>query len=377
MSVLEDRDNLTARLTSLTRDLILIRSTDERPEERRRCFQFIHNHLDELPEVAIRTYESRGYESLVATASGVNEPKVLMCGHLDVVEHPQLESFGSVIQNGRIVGPGAGDMKGAVAVMMEVFRNLHREHPGVPAGIAITSDEEKGGENGVKYLFEDVGLRCAQAIVPDGGSLTDVTVEEKGVIHARVSCEGHAAHAARPWAGTNAAERLITRLSRVKAHFDAFMPPGVGPDSDHWFVTCSLTVLHTPNQTVNCIPDKASAVLDIRFPPPHTVESIEREVAEFLGDDCAFEPLMTAEPTQLDPDPLYVDVIEEVAGESVRQVKSSGGSDARFIRRFGIPVNLSRPKVGCLHAPDEWIDIESMAVYYDICDSYIRRRLEL
>ena len=84
---------------------------------------------------------------------------------------------------------------------------------------------------------------------------------------------------------------------------------------------------------------------------------------------------MTAEPTDLAPDPLFGQVTQEETGEPVKLVRASGGSDGRFFRRHGIPVNLSRPLVGNLHAIDEWIDIESMVTYYRICERYIRRGL--
>lgn len=36
---------------------------------------------------------------------------------------------------------------------------------------------------------------------------------------------------------------------------------------------------------------------------------------------------------------------------------------------------MSRPLVGNLHAPDEWIDIDSMVTYYRVCEAYLAERL--
>ncbi len=58
-------------------------------------------------------------------------------------------------------------------------------------------------------------------------------------------------------------------------------------------------------------------------------------------------------------------------------MRESGGSDARFLTPHGIPVLMSRPTVGKLHAPDEWIEIDSMLTYYRICEDYLRHRLAL
>ncbi|MEX2213691.1 MAG: M20/M25/M40 family metallo-hydrolase [Phycisphaeraceae bacterium] len=370
-----DSDDLRHRLTALTRDLMLIPSTEARPLERQRIIQFIANHLEALESVTLHRYASNGYESLVALPRGVVEPEILLCGHVDVVEHPHVEAYGSTIADGRIIGPGAGDMKGAVAILLEIFRHWHTAYRGASLGLAITSDEERGGADGVQHLVQNVGLRCGRAIVPDGGSLNDLTVEEKGVLHVRLKAQGRAAHAARPWLADNALERLTQAVGRISEHFRQLMPQAITMEGDHWFATCSLSIMRTSNETINRVPDEAEAVLDVRFPPPRHVEGVIAELTKLAGPSIVVEPLMKAEPTHLDPDPVFCEVTQEVTGQAVRLVKTSGGSDARFMCRAGIPVNLSRPLVGNLHARDEWIDIASMVAYYRICDGYLRRKL--
>lgn len=373
-----DDEALQSRLTSLTRDLILIPSTESRPQERDRCFEFLQHHLDSVPGLRIDDFDCHEHRSMVVRPLEVDAPEILLCGHLDVIEHPKPNCYHSSIETGRIFGPGSGDMKGQIAILVELMRSLHLRHPGISVGLAVTSDEEQGGVNGVRYLVEDIGIRCGVAIIPDGGSLNDITVEEKGVIHARVIEEGREAHGARPWLGENAFEQLLIRLSRVKNHFAEFWPSApIQEQVNHWFPTCSLTICETENSTVNRIPSRATAVMDIRFPPPHTVASMLSDVTSALGCGCVLETLMTAEPTHLDPDPLFCEVTQEFTGHPVILVRASGGSDSRFLRQFGIPVNLSRPLVGNLHGIREWIDIASMVTYYRICEIYIQRKLML
>jgi len=390
MSELSNKE-LSARLTALTRDMILIRSTETLPEERARCFQFLRIQLESLDGVLIREYEKNGYGSLVALPDGIDSPDLLFCGHLDVIDHLNLTRYESHLGDGRIYGPGAGDMKGANAIMLEVFRDLQQRFPGISIGLAITSDEEQGGESGLQYLVEDVGLRCKQAIIPDGGSLNELTTEEKGILHLRVHSQGNAAHAARPWLATNALEQLMAGLQRVKVYFDNMKPADYdansGP-SDHWFPTCAITEICTDNETVNRIPAEAAAVLDVRFPPssadisstsgvawPGTAELMHKQIANLLGDSLQLETIICAEPTHLDPDPLFKIATETVTGEPVNFVKSCGGSDSRFLRQHGIAVNLSRPIVGNLHGMDEWIDVESMVTYFRICEQYVLQKL--
>jgi succinyl-diaminopimelate desuccinylase len=267
-------------------------------------------------------------------------------------------------------------MKGQDAILVELFRSMHTAHPGISLGLALTSDEEIGGADGMRFLCEDVGLRCGFAIIPDGGSLRDVTKEEKGILHVAIGRKGKEAHAARPWLGENAVELLAESLVALKQHFAQYWPRAeIEEQANHWFPTCSITVFQTPNTTPNRIPSLAEAIIDIRFPPPKTFASMQEEIAAVLGPACEIRLLTAAEPTQLAPDPAFCRITAELTGEDVRFVRASGGSDSRFLRQYGIPVNLSRPLVGNLHAIDEWIDVDSMVTYYRICERYVTEKL--
>ena len=173
-----------------------------------------------------------------------------MVGHLDVIEHGEASLYRTEIRDGRIIGPGAGDMKGQLAIMIELYRALQQRHPGLSVGVAITSDEERGGENGIGYLFGEAGVRCGVALVPDGGSPSEVTVEEKGILHLELSVEGREIHAARPWLAPNAVLELSRAITAISHRFDLLR--GDGPSGgDHWYPTFSPTIIGTSNKTVN------------------------------------------------------------------------------------------------------------------------------
>jgi len=373
-----DTEALREQLIRLTRDLIVIESTDSRPDERARCFQLVRNHLDEGLGVILKSYEYSGYESLVVLPDGVDHPEILLCAHLDVVEHPQPESYRSEIRDGRIIGAGAGDMKGQVAILLELFRKWHRESPGLSLGLAITSDEEQGGEAGVCCLIKEAGLRCGAAIIPDGGALNRINVEEKGILHVKLIARGHSSHAARPWLAENPLERLLGKLPNVLQWFKEQQGgKDVVLESDsHWYPTCSVTMMETPNDSVNSIPETAEVTMDVRFPPPWTVDTIIEVLDDRLGEGVEVEKIIGAEPSHLAPDDRFVELTAEVTGKPVDLIQASGGSDGRFFAEQGIPVMLSSPEVGNLHGKDEWIDVESMLVYYEICDRYIGERIQ-
>ena len=364
-----DHARLRERLISLTRDLVLIPGSEERPPELRRAIQWVGNHLESIDGVTVQSHVSNGVHSLVALPSGCERPDVLMCGHVDVVHHPDPESYRSELVDGRIVGPGTGDMKGIVAILLELFRRFHLQSPGRSLGLAITTDEETGGENGTRALFDEFGLRCGIGMVPDGGSIDHVVIEEKGILHLQLEATGQSCHAARPWLGSNALDRLTATIERIQGLF----PPGSDPG--HWYPTCSVARIATPNRSINRVPSHATATLDIRYPHPFATDELLERIRGVLVDGVTASPLVTAQPTQLAPDPVYFDVCEEVLGRRPVALREHGGSDARFMAGHGIPVIMSRPLCGNLHSRQEWIDIASMVQFYEINRRYLEHRL--
>jgi succinyl-diaminopimelate desuccinylase len=360
---------LRQRLVELTRDLILIPSTRDRPEEIERCLEFVVNHVELPGAVTVQRYREEGSPSVVILPGDVAVPEVMLLAHIDVVARPEGTEYRSTVSEGRIYGPGSGDMKGELAILLEIFRDFHSRRPGISLGLGVTSDEETGGAHGTRFLFEKAGVRCGVAIIPDSGTINDIAVEEKGILHVKLQAHGSSGHASRPWLVENPMERMITALNHVRDYFNTLRD-----GDEHWYPTFAVTTLHTENRVANRIPSSAEAVCDIRFPPPYTCERMIAAVKQITGD-MNFEVLVAAEPTKVTPDPLFLAATEEITGRPVKLVREHGGSDARFICRYGIPVIMSRPFVGNLHAENEWVDIASMETLYRIYERYLEKKL--
>jgi succinyl-diaminopimelate desuccinylase len=368
----DQSENIKRRLVELTRDLILIPSTSTRPDEIERCMEFVINHVEQPGEVTVHRYCENDVLSAVLLPKGVRKPQVMLFAHLDVISLPGESVYRSSVRDGKVFGPGAGDMKGALAVLLEIFRVFHERHPGASLGLVVTSDEERGGNSGTRFLVEKVGLRCGTAIVPDSGSLNEIAVEEKGILHLKLHFSGASGHACRPWLVDNPMERMVDALSAVRSHFDTLRT-----EDQYWYPTCTVTVIRTANEVPNRIPHSAEAVCDIRFPPPYTAKQMLSKMRKFLGDGMELEVILSAEPSHLSPDPLFVRVTEEVTGTPARLIREHGGSDARFLCPYGIPIIMSRPLIGNLHAEDEWVDINSMETFYRIYERYLEMKLNL
>jgi succinyl-diaminopimelate desuccinylase len=361
---------LRKRLIELTRDLTIIPSTRDRPEDIDRCMEFVINHVEQPEAVTVHRFREQGIPSTVILPHNTPVPEVMFLAHLDVVSRPDGTEYRSIVKDGRIYGPGSGDMKGQLAILLEIFRDFHERAPGISLGIAVTSDEESGGNHGMRFLFETAGIRCGVAIIPDSGSLNEIAVEEKGILHLKIKARGSSGHASRPWLADNPLERMIGALHQIRQYFEH-----LNNGDEHWHSTCAITVLQTENRVSNRIPSLTHAVCDIRFPPPFTSDEMVSAVKQFTDDRMDIEVLIRAEPIKVSPDPLFLAATEEITGRPVRLIREHGGSDARFICRYGIPVVMSRPLVGNLHAEDEWIDIASMETLYRIYERYLQAKL--
>jgi hypothetical protein len=143
---------LRQRLIELTRDLILIPSTRERPEEIERCVEFVVNHADLPGAVEVRRFREQGSPSVVILPRNISIPEVMLFAHLDVVARPEGTEYRSTVTDGRIYGPGSGDMKESWRSCWK-FSRFPQTPSGSSLGIAVTSDEETGGACGTRFLF--------------------------------------------------------------------------------------------------------------------------------------------------------------------------------------------------------------------------------
>ncbi len=366
---------IETRILELLKDLILIPSTASNPDGLSHAVRLVRNHIDSIPAVEIEDYTSGGRPSFLARPRSLNgNIRALLVGHVDVVEaHP--EGFYPRIEGNRLYGRGAGDMKGQVALITELFKQFLSSRPDLPIGLMITSDEESGGKHGVGYIVNEKGRRPELAIIPDSGSLNEIVRMEKGVIEGRLISKGSSGHSARPWACDNAVHRLLKNITNLINHFSNFKISETEKKIGHWHHTISVNTINTENTTPNSVPDSAEAVIDIRFTEEKTAGDMIAMVNELLDNKTDFHPELISEPLVTEPDPVFLRITQQVTERPVKLIREHGGSDGRFFTMLKIPVIMSRPKVGGLHSDKEWIEIDSMLKYYQIVAAYLREKL--
>jgi succinyl-diaminopimelate desuccinylase len=228
--------------------------------------------------------ESEAALLLLPASPRPEAPLVLLAGHVDTVPAPA--GLRGRIDDGWVVGRGASDMKGALAVMLEVASGLGegRLDTGLDVGLVLFGREELPSTEDVlvPMLDRSGSVRdVALAIVMEP---TDNRIELGclGNLNATVTIRGRAAHTARPWLGENAIHAAIEVLGPL-----ADAPPReVDVDGLAFREVASVTMIAGGSAT-NVVPDRVDAHVNLRYAPTHSPKEAEIRLHELLPDPRA------------------------------------------------------------------------------------------
>lgn len=369
--------SMQEKIMSVMRELIAFRSTYNQPEEIQKCIEYIKSFFnDDLFKVLV--WENNGNHSLIVSLGNHDplHPRILLNGHIDVVEAED-HQFTVQEKDGIAYGRGTADMKGMVAVMMVVMKELAQMDPVPNVGLLLTDDEEIGGENGMGYAVQEKGLRPNFVICADGTSEKhEITVKHKGSLWIELQARGKAGHAAHPWEGDNALDHIIHAIQKVRECIGDIEP-------EAWKSTLNVARIETPNTTPNKIPDQAKAIVDIRFTEALVKNSEEllARLKEVIADDAITIEVLSQSPLLfVDENNSYLQsfkkVKEGVVAETIPLTYMHGATDARFFGELGIPAVIWGPIGGGMHSKDEWVDMKSLVVMQDVLNTFIQESIE-
>jgi succinyl-diaminopimelate desuccinylase len=311
----------------------------------------------EAQGAAVQRMETGGRRCLVARV-GTGSTRLVLHGHLDVVPgHP--EQFAPRVENGRLFGRGAYDMKSALAAMMLAVADLSGEIDGVEVELVVVPDEERSdpGENCTEMLVRD-GLRADFVVC---GEPTDmhVGVQAKGVLMVRVDVAGTAAHGATPWLGDNAVLRAVDLFRRIQT-----LP--FAAESAPLFERPSINLGRIQGgDAVNKVPDLCRMDVDVRYLPGQSPQGVLAQIRS-LDAGAGVEVLIERPPAEVPADHPMVRALLAAAGReepSSASVGRDGASDAVAFLGVGVPAVEFGPRGGGHHGPEEYVEIESLPRY--------------
>lgn len=353
----------------LFKQLIRLRTTHD-PEnisEHDRCRDLLKAEAEKRG-MKTRLIPSDPYPSLLMGLDvETMDPALMLSGHLDVVQARE-EQFEPQIRGSRIIGRGTSDMKFAVPVFFNIWDCLKSGREKIL--LVFTFDEEIGGNKGIRYLLDEVGLRPKVSFLPDGGDNFQIEAEEKGVFLFGVKTFGRSAHGSRPWLGENALDKMLGIYSDFRKEFPFIHDPG------QWTQTLNFSKI-SGGDAANKVPDACEASFDLRFIEGQTAEEIKDRVQKIVGERGEFEPQVVGDKFHLDMglwcSRLFQACAERHLSHPMRVCRSEGASDARFFTKYKIPVIISKPVCEGHHSDYEWIDLDSISIYTNILFDFTKQ----
>jgi len=288
-------------ITDTLADLIRFKSYLE--EEKPDIIRYVVDILSPL-NLKITEY---GDDSSPAILAEYGEGGVVFAGHLDTCPIGEFWTYSQAqVVDGKMYGRGAADMKGSVTAMLNAAQELVKRE--IPFAIALTTDEETT-MRGAESLCRAKTIRNAPAIVIGEPTNLNVGYAEKGLVFLQVETRGKAAHGAMPHLGENAILKMMKVLRTLETFKDTVQHPQLGG------VTINIGTI-SGGEKVNVVADKCTAMIDVRFPPPHTVKSIYEALSKHMHTakkDFVLNKTVELPAIEIDPNSEVIRATLEIA----------------------------------------------------------------
>ncbi|HEV2317502.1 MAG TPA: M20 family metallopeptidase [Thermoplasmata archaeon] len=291
---------------------------------------------------------------------------VVFSGHLDTPPIGDYWSFSqSQVASGRMYGRGAADMKGTVVAMLQAAQDLVARK--VPVALAFTTDEETAMQ-GAMALSKTLPIRRAKAIVVGEPTGLRVAHAEKGVLDIAIETRGKAAHGAMPHLGENAISKMMRILRGLEGFKGRIAHPELGS------VTMNIGTFNGGTR-LNVVPNKCTAEVDIRFPPPYAPDQLYKEIEEHLRrikTPFTLRRILSMPSVQIDPNSEHVRLLRDVAAAETAVLVHA--SEAVYYSQVNPRVVIfGAGEEELSHQANEYVKVEAVARATEVFKKYALR----
>jgi len=291
-----------------------------------------------------------GRPNVVARAGAGGGRRLLLLAHTDTVS-------GSVeqrVDNGRLHGRGAYDMKAGLAAAMDAAAAL-RDVAGEVV-VAAVCDEEAGALGTRVLLAADARFDAAIVTEPTD---EQVAIAHKGFVGFEIETRGRAAHGSRPDLGEDAILKMGPVLAGLR-ELDASLQAGrrhelLGAASLHASII-------EGGQEFSSYPERCLLTGECRTLPGDDPRKELEDIARRAGAELRIT--YVGEPFENSPDSELARLVHEHAGTSF--VGMAYWADSALVAAAGIPTVLFGPIGAGAHAEDEWVELASVQRVRDV-----------
>lgn len=314
-----------------------------------------------------------GRPNVIAIARGTGGGRSLMFNaHMDTVGVAGMQNpFHPRIEDGKLYGRGAYDMKGSLAACMLTMAAI--KPLGLAGDVIFTGVvDEEYASIGTQAITN--GWHADAAIVTEPTEM-QMCVAHKGFVWLEIETIGKAAHGSRPDLGVDAIvkmgkilvglETLAARLQAGSAH------PLLGTGSLH-------ASLISGGQELSSYPERCTLQIERRTIPGETPALVETQIRDLvesvLADDSSFQARvqtsLVRDSFEIATAAPIVTTLQAQASTVLNHIPNVVGMtfwmDSALLSDAGIPTVVFGPGGAGAHAVVEWVDLEQVAQCVDI-----------
>ena len=316
-----------------------------------------------------------GRPNAVAEGGDRSGPTLVFCAHLDTVGTAgmTIPAFDPRLENGRVFGRGAYDMKGSAAALMSAAAALASTGLRGRLLLALVADEEYASIGAADFVQRHQADACILT-EPSEGRLI---LGHKGFVWAELVTTGRAAHGSRWDLGVSAIGkmgRIITALEQFDQEvLRSRVHPLVGPASMH----CALI---QGGAGLSTYAPECRLKVERRTLPGETPEQVRRELEEVVrtvSEEAEVRCFFDRSPLLCDREAPVArclrDAVHAVTGRLPAEAGVAYWMDAAIFAAAGIPTINYGPSGGGAHETAEWVDLDSVVTCAQILAETARR----
>jgi glutamate carboxypeptidase len=290
------------------------------------------------------------------------QKSIYLVGHIDTVFPPDHPFQTCRIDHDILHGPGTGDMKGGLTVIIYALKAL--QHVGLlkdlPISVIFNSDEEVGSKSSGRFFEREREKALICLVTECAGLNNEIVISRNGKLGARIQSHGETRHVG---SGTHEKSSAILEIAHKIIALEALnnsvpdfslnigkIEGGLGPAT---------------------IPSEATGYIDMRWKDDAHKNIILKKIEEIMAvnhqPDCSSEfKILNGRPAMPDTgrNNELIELLKQTGEELGQQILTEhrrGTSDANFFGPFNIPtLDGLGPLSDHDHTENEYIQISSL-----------------
>ena len=292
-------------------------------------------------------------------------------GDISKWKYPPFE--GKIVGN-KMFGRGVADSKVGIAIFCYLAKELAKDKNFKGSlFLGFDADEQSGNFTGIRAIMEYVSK--ADVCILGYQGIDEISIGARGWLRLKLLTFSKSAHTgSRSKKGINAIHSMGKAIVAISSL-------DLGNKTEHFFeFGSSLNISQiTGGVAINIVPNKCEAKIDIRLLPSQTkdeiLDKIKTELESLKNKNQFFnyslEVLQFEQGYLSNPKNAFVQILQnnarEILGKDIPLVASGQGSVGNAISKLNIPIiNGFGVESDNAHAPNEWINIDTIPLVFEI-----------